>query len=733
MLKVAEVLIDLVSHALEQPFHYLIPESLQGRLKAGMKVKIPLGHRREEGYVLRLLKESPVEDLREITALVSDEPLLTAEQLAMASWLANRFYCRRLDAINAMVPAFFRQGKTLSGPPLFEAAEGVLPEDLSKTPAQKKAFALLTQKGPLTLKKLQAFKVTAVTVKNLEKRGLIRRFTPELQFDLKKPAASPTLPHQLSPEQAQAFKQVEEQLAANRPGRILLHGVTASGKTEIYLQAIGTCLKQGKTALVLVPEIALTPQMIERFAGRFPEEIAVLHSRLSPAEKNRHWFKIKKGVARVVLGARSAVFAPLENLGLIVIDEEHETTYKQEETPRYHARDVAWWRARYHRAVLVSGSATPSLESYHRALTGEDLLLKMPLRVTAAQLPPVSIVDMRQELKENNRQIFSRLLLKELEQVIEKDEQALLFINRRGFSGFVLCRECGYVIRCPFCDVSLTLHLDRKLMCCHYCGYETAVPLACPACGGIKIRHFSAGTQRVEEEVKKLFPGLPLLRMDSDTTTSREAHSRYYKDFKAGRAKILIGTQMIAKGFDFPDVTLVGVVAADTALNLPDFRAPERTFQLLTQVAGRTARGISGGRVIVQTYHPGHYSVQAASGHDYQAFYEAEIENRRQLAYPPFSDLIRLLFTGEEEGKVFAAASLFAAWLPQAAEGAEILGPAPAALYRVKNMYRVQTVIKGPALTRLAPKLKKLIRAYHEQRPPLNVRLAVDYNPLVVL
>jgi primosomal protein N' (replication factor Y) len=340
---------------------------------------------------------------------------------------------------------------------------------------------------------------------------------------------------------------------------------------------------------------------------------------------------------------------------------------------------------------------------------------------------------MRSELKDNHRHIFSRLLLQELEGVVSRDEQALLFINRRGFSGFVLCRECGYVVRCPSCDVSLTLHLDRERMCCHYCGYEAEVPQSCPDCGGIKIRYFSAGTQRVEDEVKKLYPQLSLIRMDSDTTSSRQAHSRYYKQFRERSATILIGTQMIAKGFDFPDVTLVGVVAADTALNLPDFRAPERTFQLLTQVAGRTARGERGGRVIVQTYHPGHYSILAAAEHDYHTFYEAEIENRRQLEYPPFSDLIRLLFSGSDEKKVFEAASWMTSLLEPVVEGAEILGPAPASLYRIKEMFRVQTVIKGKALTRISPGLKKVIREYHSVKPAWPVRMTVDFNPLVVL
>lgn len=357
----------------------------------------------------------------------------------------------------------------------------------------------------------------------------------------------------------------------------------------------------------------------------------------------------------------------------------------------------------------------------------------MKERVTPIQLPPVQVIDMRKELKENHRHIFSRPLLEELNGVLEREEQALLFINRRGFAGFVLCRECGYVVRCPSCDVSLTLHRDRQLMCCHYCAREEAVPQTCPSCNGIKIRYFSAGTQRVEDEVRKLYPEVSLIRMDRDTTTSRRAHDRFYRQFKEQRASILIGTQMIAKGFDFPGVTLVGVVAADTTLNLPDFRAPERTFQLLTQVSGRTARGPRGGKVIVQTYHPNHYSILAAANHDYHSFFDEEIENRRQLAYPPFSDLIRVLFSFTDENKVFEAANWFTDQLESLIGSAELLGPAPASLYRIKDNYRVQTIIKGDKLTSIAPSVKKLIREYHSFKPPWPVRLAVDFNPQVVL
>lgn len=733
MREYAEVLIDRVSDAVDRPFHYHIPRALQGSITTGMQVIVPLGKQICQGYVLRLLEETTIDPLRDIIDIVDPEPLLSIEQIALISWLSMRCYCRKIDALNAIIPAPYRKRKRPLDLLAIELVSEVKAVDLSRAPIQQRAVKILNNYGQLSRKELGKLGVNSQTIRSLKNKGLIR-YVPAKPEDKRKDERSTiSIPHLLTEEQAGCFKTISAAIDDRKARKILLHGITASGKTEIYLQCIAHCLKLGRTALIMVPEIALTPQMIDYFEGRFPERVAVLHSRLTPAEKNKQWTMIVDGEACVVLGARSAVFAPLPNIGLIVVDEEHETTYKQEETPRYHTRDVAWWRVRYHHAVLLLGSATPSLESYYNALNGNMTLLNMTERVTPVQLPPVTVVDMRRELKENNRSIFSRLLLKELNDVLERDEQALLFINRRGFAGFVLCRDCGYVVRCPSCDVSLTLHMDRQLMCCHYCSYQSKPPDSCPDCGGLRIRYFSAGTQRVEEELKKIYPSVAMIRMDSDTTASRMAHSVFYRQFRERKASVLIGTQMVAKGLDFPGITLVGVVAADTALNLPDFRAPERTFQLLTQVSGRTARGPGGGRVIVQTYHPAHYSIQAAAAHDYRAFYEAELETRRQLAYPPFSDLLRFLFSGKEEDQVVAAAKWFAETLQPLLESTELLGPAPAAMYRIKDAYRVQIILKGEKLTRLIPAVRKIIRKYHDHKPPWPVRLAADYNPQVVL
>ncbi|NLA04692.1 MAG: primosomal protein N' [Firmicutes bacterium] len=729
----AEVLIGLISDAVDRPFHYRVPEHLRERAVPGAAVRVPFARREYRGYLLRLLKRPAVEDVREIISVEGSGPLLQKEQLALIPWMAHRYYCRKIEALHALLPAPFRGARPLV-PLVLAPSPAAERADLSRAPAQRRALSLLCEQGPLPRRELTRRGVRSETVRTLLKKGLLEEVAATAQtLGPQEPQAAPTASLPLTGEQRRAFTAICAALDERRPRKMLLHGVTASGKTELYLQAIARCLEQERNALVLFPEISLTPQMIEFFAGRFPGQVAVLHSRLTARERMEQWRRIRLGAAPIVLGARSAVFAPLEKIGLIVIDEEHETTYKQEEAPRYHAREVAWWRARRHGALLLPGSATPSLESYFEAGQGRSRLLEMSMRVTPSDLPPVEVVDMREEMRRGHRQIFSRLLLAELEGTLERGEQALLFLNRRGFAGFILCRECGYVVRCPHCAVSLTLHLERERMLCHYCSHEAPVPKKCPQCGGVKIRHFAAGTQRVEREVRKLFPQASLVRMDSDTTAKRGSHQRLYRRFREGRADILIGTQMIAKGFDFPGVTLVGVVTADTALNLPDFRAAERTFQLLTQVSGRSGRGRSGGKVIVQTYHPGHYSVQTAAEHDYRSFYAAELELRRALLYPPFTDLVRFLLSGSDEASVWEAAGELAAVLEEKRDAADLLGPAQAPLYRLKTVYRVQIILKGERLAAFAPRLRRAAQEFRRQKRAAPVRLTVDFNPLMVL
>src|SRR5690606_7068872 len=460
---------------------------------------------------------------------------------------------------------------------------------------------------------LASLKAGRSSVDSLVEKGLLQL---EEREELRDPFAGrsfePTSPLPLTPEQERAFRAIVGPLREGRHHRILLHGVTGSGKTEVYLQAIDETLKQGRQAIVLVPEISLTPQMVARFKGRFGPRVAVLHSGLSGGERFDEWRKIRSGEVQVAIGARSAIFAPFSNLGLIVIDEEHESSYKQEEQPKYHAREVAFRRGMAHRAVVVLGTATPAVETIYRAGRGELERVVLSRRVQGRPLPRVDVVDMREELREGNRSIFSRMLQEALEQCVSRGEQAVLFLNRRGFSTFVLCRSCGKVMECPHCDISLTFHRTNRTLRCHYCGYAEPVPETCPACGSSHIRYFGTGTQRVEEEIARLFPGMRVIRMDVDTTNRKGAHEELLGRFGAGEADVLLGTQMIAKGLDFPRVTLVGVIAADIMLHLPDFRAAERTFQLLTQVSGRAGRHDLSGRVVIQTYSPKHYSIDLA-------------------------------------------------------------------------------------------------------------------------
>lgn len=554
----------------------------------------------------------------------------------------------------------------------------------------------------------------------------------------------------LTPEQKKVVEHIRAclegkkgEFAYSRP--ILVHGVTGSGKTEIYIHAAATALAHGRGVIVLVPEIALTPQTYSRFQSRFGEQVAVLHSGITAGERRREWKRIKEGQARVVVGARSAVFAPVHNLGLIILDEEQETSYKQDNIPRYHCREVARKRAELNRALLVLGSATPMIETRYWGDVGEAEVLELSERVEGRPLPRVEVVDLREEIRAGNFSIFSRLLRQRLAAVLERGEQAILFLNRRGFSTFVNCRNCGLVLRCPRCEVALTYHQQARQLRCHYCNYHRAVPAFCPQCQSRYLRYFGLGTERVEEEVKQFFPEARVARMDIDTVGSGSKGEEILRAFQENEKDILVGTQLIAKGLDFPGVTLVGVITADISLNQPDFRAAERTFQLLTQVAGRAGRGESPGEVVVQTYTPEHYSILAAQTHDYGAFYRAELQYRRQWGYPPFWKLCRILVSGIVEDRVRVAAELLGRYLagkldflqrslPQGGNGVPVvLGPAPAPLTRLRGQFRWQLIVKGKDLSFLQEVVRTAIDDFCRYNPSLKVNLAVDVEPLSML
>ncbi|MBA4494189.1 primosomal protein N' [Paenactinomyces guangxiensis] len=540
-----------------------------------------------------------------------------------------------------------------------------------------------------------------------------------------------TQPLPLTAEQQQAFTSILAPLRDRRYQSILLHGVTGSGKTEIYLQAIEEVLHLEREAIVLVPEISLTPQMVQRFKGRFGAKVAVLHSGLSDGERYDEWRKIRSGQVKVAIGARSAIFAPFQNLGLIIIDEEHESSYKQEENPKYHAREIAAWRAEMHGATLVLGSATPAIDTYYLARTGVHEWVTLKERVHGRPFPQVEIVDMRRELRKGNRTMFSTSLRDALIQCVNRGEQAVLFLNRRGFSTFVMCRECGESLMCPHCDISLTYHQTNRTVRCHYCGYAEKVPSECPHCRSRHIRHFGTGTQRVEEELVRRFPGLRVIRMDVDTTSRKGAHEKLLTAFGQGKADVLLGTQMIAKGLDFPKVTLVGVIAADTMLHLPDFRAAERTFQLLTQVSGRAGRHEQPGKVVIQTYSADHYSVEMAATLQVDEFYRQECSIRKQHRYPPFCGMFTLLFSHPDRVLLMKAVQDAAQFIRRHLPAdCQLLGPVPAAVPRIKDRFRIQMLIKlQPSSERLA-QVKSALKQMDTLFDDKELRISIDREGL---
>ncbi|WP_432354918.1 primosomal protein N' [Sporosarcina sp. A2] len=541
------------------------------------------------------------------------------------------------------------------------------------------------------------------------------------------------IPEQLTSYQTHAVDEVLHAYRKQEDTTFLLHGITGSGKTEVYLRTIEEVLETGKEAIVLVPEISLTPQMTSRFIERFGDQVAVMHSALSAGEKYDEWRRIHRKEVKVVVGARSAIFAPFENLGIIILDEEHESTYKQEDSPRYHARDVAIWRATYNLCPVILGSATPSLESYARASKGVYHLLELPKRAKEQALPTVSVVDMRAELKEGNRSMFSVQLAEAIRIRLEKREQTVLFLNKRGFSSFVLCRDCGTTIQCPNCDISLTYHRATENLKCHYCGHEDRVPQTCPECESEHIRFFGTGTQKAEEEIAKLFPEARVLRMDVDTTRQKGSHARLLQKFSEGQADILLGTQMIAKGLDFPNITLVGVLAADTTLHLADFRAAEKTFQLLTQVSGRAGRHDLEGEVFVQTYTPEHYAIELAKSQLYEPFYTMEMSSRKQFGYPPFYYIVNIQFSHEDLMKVVGYAEKATRFLSEGlSPDSVIIGPTASAISRVNNRYRYQCLIKYKKEPKLTETLQALIRFYRTEWIKDGLILAVDKSPVVI-
>ncbi|WP_436938549.1 primosomal protein N' [Staphylococcus xylosus] len=608
---------------------------------------------------------------------------------------------------------------------------------LEKSKKQYELYAYLLDERHHTvlLKDLEEMGFSKSSIDTLMRKGFVEKYDAIVERDpFETRVFEQDQKQQLTYDQQEAYKSILESIQAHRQRTYLLHGVTGSGKTEVYLQTIEEVLKSGRQAMMLVPEIALTPQMVLRFKRRFGDEVAVLHSGLSKGERYDEWQKIRDGKASVSVGARSSVFAPFKNLGMIIIDEEHESSYKQEDYPRYQARDIAQWRSQYHQCPLILGSATPSLETYARAEKGVYELLSLPNRVNQQALPEIEIVDMRTELSSGNRSMFSEQLRKAIQQRLDKKEQIVLFLNRRGYASFMLCRDCGHVPQCPNCDISLTYHKSTDQLKCHYCGHQEAPPNKCPNCESEHIRQVGTGTQRVEELLQEAFQEARIIRMDVDTTSRKGAHEKLLDDFGAGKGDILLGTQMIAKGLDFPNITLVGVLNADTMLNLPDFRASERTYQLLTQVSGRAGRHEKEGEVIIQTYNPEHYAIKDVQANDYTAFFNKEMNYRKMGKYPPYFFLINFTIAHKEMKKVMEASKhIHKILLQHLTDKALVLGPSPAALSRINNEYRFQILVKYKSEPALHEALKYLDDYYHDQYLKEKLSLKIDINPQMMM
>ncbi|MFM8470522.1 MAG: primosomal protein N' [Limisphaerales bacterium] len=775
--------------ALRKEFDYAIPPDLAGQVEVGSRVKVPFGHRLVMGCVTALLEQSTHTNLRHVAGLVGKQSLVTPRVLQLARWIADYYCCAPEIALKSVLPEAVRRERDGWRERLMVRLLPITGEPPKLTKRQQEILNLLEERRELPLQELlELAETTAETVRRLEDKHLVLITSQVSERDpYAKEVISKTDPLPLNAEQAKALAQITAVMngsgaprasssTATKPHVFLLHGVTGSGKTEVYLQAIAHALAQGKGAIVLVPEIALTPQTVERFKARFSHgplqtQVAVLHSHLSAGERHDEWHKIRQGRARIVIGARSAIFAPVEPLGLIIVDEEHEHSYKQEEAPRYHARDVAVVRGQMDAAVVVLGSATPSMESFYNVQRGKYALLELPTRADDKKMPIVRVVDMRQAArKDKGTPIFSEELKEAITKRLERKEQTMLFLNRRGYSSSLQCPQCGFVAECPNCSVALTYHRRAQKICCHICGHEAPAPTVCPEpkCRSAAIRYAGLGTERVEETLTKLFPHARIARMDSDLMKRKEDYRRVLGDFKAGKTDILVGTQMIAKGLHFENVTLVGVIHADLSLHIPDFRAGERTFQLLTQVAGRAGRGDVEGEVFVQSFTPFHPAIQYARRHDYAGFYEQEIEFREPLNYPPAARLALLTFKGRNEEKVKLMAEHVTRELEALARGTErqrdgeterrseselfplapslppsfspsstkplrdlvLAGPAPAPLLRAETFYRYQLMLRTKQMPRVSKVLATLVESLEL---PDDISLTVDVDPVSLM
>ena len=725
----AEVIINSEALEIDRPFTYKVPEEFNNEIKIGQIVKVPFGkgNKTSEGFILNLKNDDNIKfKTKNIAAILVKDPVIDEDDINLIEFLREKTLCKYIDAFRLLIPVGIMKGAKAKKKKVIVLKN----EDLSniKNPDGYKKIVefFKTNSGKYTKSELinehsisqyKLNKLIENEVLSIEEESVFRYNDRVYNKDSAKT---------LTIEQENIIREY-----INSDDKMfLLKGVTGSGKTEVYMKLVERVLLEGKSAIILVPEIALTPQMIERFKGRFGVNVALFHSKLSDGERFDEWFRVKEGKAKVIVGARSAIFLPAKNLGLIIIDEEHENTYKSEQNPKYQTKEVAEYLSELKGCKVILGSATPSIETYYRALTGEMKLLELNSRVDNKAMPPMKVIDMRNELKGGNKSLFSRELFIAIQERLKRKEQIILFLNRRGFSTFVSCRSCGYVFKCDECDISMTYH-KNGLLICHYCGKTKREPRECPKCHSKYVKFFGAGTQRVEEEVKKYFNNVRILRMDVDTTRDKHSYERIYNTFKNGEADILIGTQMVSKGLDFKNVTLVGILAADMSINIPDYRAAERTFQIITQVAGRAGRGDKQGEVLIQTYTPQHYSLQYAVNYDYEGFYEKEFTVRAMMKYPPFGKLLLINGTSKKEELLknfMHKITMMIKPLVESCLDIEILGPIPCMISKLKENYRLQIVIKGEFDSYFSKNIKEIL--YDENKNVYNdIRISMDINP----
>ena len=740
---IAQIIINSNVKNLNKIFDYNVPTDLEGTICVGDRVLVPFGNKKtfEEGFVIGL-KEKTEYKVKDIVK-IQNEIKLTKENIELAKLMAKRYFCNISDCIKLMLPPGTisknienrikdKKQRFVYLKKDIEEIEQDIESKIIKSEKQKRVLNFLIQNDGIQTTDLEVITdTTSAILKTLQNKEYIEIIEQEVE---RNPFINKNIERtnklKLTPEQKEAFEKIEKEIKEENYKEFLLYGVTGSGKTEIYLQAIEEVLKKGKTAIVLVPEISLTPQMVDRFISRFGEEdIAVLHSKLSVGERYDQWKKIKKGECKIVIGARSAIFAPINNLGLIIIDEEHDSSYKSETNPRYNAKELAGYIAKQNSIPLILGSATPDVCTYYKAKNNNIELLELTKRANNSKLPIVETVDLRMELANGNKSILSEKLYNEIEKNLLNKKQTILFLNRRGYSTFVMCRDCGYTVKCKNCNITMTYHLNTNKLKCHYCGHEEKSVLECPECHSKNIKYFGTGTQKLEEEINKIFPNASTIRMDIDTVSKKNSHEEILNKFKNENIDILIGTQMVVKGHHFPNVTLVGVIAADSSLYIEDYKASERTFQILTQVAGRAGREKLPGRVIIQTYNPENFAIECSKKQDYDKFYETEIELRKQLKYPPFCDIISIGLTDIDNNKIKNVSERLYKNIKNLIEKENtnifIYKPLPCPIDKIKNRYRWRIIIKGKLTNKLINVINKAIEITNSK----TTRIIVDTNP----